>query len=59
VREFVRLDLSAESQIIIVIDDFTQVVAVLKFVLDLTEDFANPVFDGVCQLAWVVLRAGR
>ena len=47
VRELVLLGLRAEAQFVDVVDDLAQVVAALDLVLDLAEDFADLVFDGV------------
>jgi uncharacterized protein with PhoU and TrkA domain len=47
VREFVLLGLRAEAQFVDVVDDLAQVVAALDLVLDLAEDLADLVFDGV------------
>ena len=47
VRELVLLGLRAEAQFVDVVDDLAQVVAALNLVLDLAEDFADLVFDGV------------
>ncbi len=47
VGEFVLLGLRAEAQLVDVVDDLAQVVAALDLVLDLAEDFANLVFEGV------------
>ncbi len=46
-REFVLFHLGAEAQFIHVVDDVAQGVATADLVLDLAEDFANLVFDGV------------
>jgi hypothetical protein len=43
----VLLGLGAEAQFVDVVDDFAQVVAARDLVLDLAEDFADLVFDGV------------
>jgi hypothetical protein len=43
----VLLGLRAEAQLVNVVDDLAQVVAALDLVLDLAEDFADLVFDGV------------
>jgi hypothetical protein len=47
VRELVLLGLRAEAQFVDVVDDLAQVVAALDLVLDLAEDLADLVFDGV------------
>jgi len=47
VREFVLLVLGAEAELVNVVNDFAQVVAALDLVLNLAEDFADLVFDGV------------
>src|SRR5437773_3774993 len=47
VREFVLLGLGAEAKFVNVINDLSQVVAALDFVLNLAEDLANLVFNGV------------
>ena len=47
VRELVLLGLRAEAQLVDVVDDLAQVVAALDLVLDLAEDLADLVFDGV------------
>ena len=47
VREFVLLGLGLEAEFVDVVDDLAQVVAALDTVLNLTEDFADLVFDGV------------
>jgi uncharacterized protein with PhoU and TrkA domain len=47
VGQFVLFRLRAEAQFVDVVDDFAQVVAALDAVLDLAEDFADLVFDGV------------
>jgi|GEM_PF-686144 len=47
VREFVLLGLGREAEFVDVVDDLAQVVAALDAVFDLTEDFADLVFDGV------------
>ena len=47
VRQFVLLGLRAETQFVDMVDDLAQVVAALNLVLDLAEDFADLVFDGV------------
>ena len=41
------LDLRAELQFVDVVDDLAQVVAAVDLVLDLTEDLADLVLDGV------------
>ena len=41
------LGLRAEAQFVDVVDDLAQVVAALNLVLDLAEDLADIVFDGV------------
>ena len=41
------LGLRAEAQFVDVVDDLAQVVAALNLVLDLAEDLADLVFDGV------------
>jgi len=43
----VLLVLRAEAEFVDVVDDLTQVVAALDLVLDLAEDLADLVFDGV------------
>jgi hypothetical protein len=43
----VLLGLRAEAQLVDVVDDLAEVVAALDLVLDLTEDFADFVFNGV------------
>jgi uncharacterized protein with PhoU and TrkA domain len=43
----VLLGLRAEAQFVDVVDDLAQVVAALDLVLDLAEDLADLVFDGV------------
>ena len=45
--ELVLLGLRAEAQFVDVVDDLAQVVAALNLVLNLAEDFADLVFDGV------------
>ena len=47
VRQLVLLGLRAEAQLVDVVDDLAQVVAALDLVLDLAEDLADLVFDGV------------
>jgi hypothetical protein len=47
VRQFVLLGLRAEAQLVDVVDDLAQVVAAVDLVLDLAEDLADLVFDGV------------
>ena len=47
VRQLVLLGLRAEAQFVDVVDDLAQVVAALDLVLDLAEDLADLVFDGV------------
>ncbi len=47
VRELVLLGLGLEAEFVNVVDDLAQVVAALDAVLNLAEDFANLVFDGV------------
>jgi hypothetical protein len=47
VREFVLLGLRAEAQFVDVVDDLALVVAAVDLVLDLAEDLADLVFDGV------------
>lgn len=47
VRELVLLGLGGEAKFVDVVDDLAQVVAALDAVLDLAEDFADLVFDGV------------
>ena len=46
-RQLVLLGLRAEAQLVDVVDDLAQVVAASDLVLDLAEDFADLVFDGV------------
>jgi uncharacterized protein with PhoU and TrkA domain len=43
----VLLGLRAEAQFVDVVDDLAQVVAAVDLVLDLAEDLADLVFDGV------------
>jgi len=43
----VLFGLRAEAQFVDVVDDLAQVVAAVDLVLDLAEDFADLVFDGV------------
>ena len=50
------LGLRAEAQFVDVVDDLAQVVAALNLVLDLAEDFADLVFDGV-RAAGLLLEA--
>ena len=47
VRQLVLLVLRAEAQFVNVVDDVAQAVAALNLVFDLSEDFADFVFDGV------------
>jgi len=47
VGEFVLPDLRAEAEFVDVVDDFAQIVAALDAALNLHEDFANLVFDGI------------
>jgi hypothetical protein len=46
-RQLVLLGLRAEAQLVDVVNDLAQVVAALNLVLNLAEDFADLVFDGV------------
>ena len=46
-RQLVLLGLRAEAQFVNVVNDLAQVVAALNLVLNLAENFANLVFDGV------------
>jgi len=43
----VLLGLRAKAQFVDVVDDFAQVVAAVDLILDLSEDLADLVFDGV------------
>jgi hypothetical protein len=54
--QFVLLGLRAEAQLVDVVNDFAQVVAALNLVLDLPENLADLVFDGV-RAAGLLLEA--
>jgi len=47
VRQFVLFGLRAEAQFVDVVDDLAQVIAAVDLVLDLAENFANLVFEGI------------
>jgi hypothetical protein len=47
VGQLVLLGLRPEAELVDVVDDLAQVVAALDLVLDLAEDLADLVFDGV------------
>jgi hypothetical protein len=58
VRQLVLLVLRAEAQLVDMVDDLAQVVAAADVVLDLAENFADLVFDGV-RSAGLVLEAAQ
>jgi hypothetical protein len=58
VRQLVLLGLRAEAQLVDQVDHVAQVVAALDLVLDLAEDLADLVFDGV-RPAGALLEAGQ
>ncbi len=54
VRKLVLFGLRAEAEFVDVVDDFAQIVAAVDLVLDLAEDFADLVFDGVRAIGFLL-----